>query len=84
MTRLRAAPHDFHERGLFVNHVEAPAVPVAKQRFRISLTADHTRDDIDQLLEGIDGVWATHVLPTGDGHASTLPDWRTRARSRRV
>ena len=70
-TDMRAAAHDFHRRGLFVNHAEAPAVPVAKQQFRVSLTADHTREDVDRLLEGIDAVWAVHVLPLSDG--GTLP-----------
>lgn len=72
-TDMRAAAHDFHRRGLFVNHVEAPAVPLAMQQFRVSLTADHTRADVDRLLEGVDAVWAAHVTPHGDGQAGRQP-----------
>ncbi len=72
-TDVRAAAHDFNERGLFLNHIEAPAVPTSEQRFRVSLTASHTRDDIDRLLEAVDAVWATHVRPLGDGQASGTP-----------
>jgi len=69
-TDVRAAAHDFHQRGLFLNHIEAPAVPTSQQRFRVSLTANHTRDDLDTLLEAVDAVWATHVRPLGDGAPS--------------
>lgn len=72
-TDVRAAAHDFNERGLFMNHIEAPAVPTSEQRFRVSLTSDHTRDDLDRLLETVDAVWATHVRPFGDGQAGTPP-----------
>ena len=66
-TDVRAAAHDFHRRGLFLNHIEAPAVPTSEQRFRVSLTAGHTRDDLDRLVEAVDDVWARHVRPLGDG-----------------
>jgi glycine C-acetyltransferase len=72
-TDVRAAAHDFHQRGLFLNHIEAPAVPTSQQRFRVSLTSDHTREDLDELLEGIDAVWAAHVLPVGGGTAIPEP-----------
>lgn len=62
-TDVRAAAHEFHRRGLFLNHVEAPAVPTTEQRFRVSLTAAHTREDLDRLLEGVDAVWDRHVRP---------------------
>lgn len=75
-TDVRAAAHDFHRRGLFLNHIEAPAVPTSEQRFRVSLTASHTRDDIDRLLEAVDAVWATHVRPLGDGLAGSGPSLR--------
>ena len=72
-TNVRAAAHEFNERGLFMNHIEAPAVPTSEQRFRVSLTSDHTRDDIDRLMEAVDAVWATHVRPLGDGQAGRPP-----------
>ena len=30
-----------------------PAVPVEKERIRISITADHTESDIDQLYDAL-------------------------------
>ena len=68
-TDVRAAAHDFNRRGLFLNHVEAPAVPTSQQRFRVSLTADHTREDIDRLLDAVDEVWAVHVPSRADAVA---------------
>jgi glycine C-acetyltransferase len=50
---IRAAARRFHELGIFLNAIEYPAVPMSQQRFRISLTADHMRNDIDRLAEGI-------------------------------
>ena len=55
---LRAAARAFHARGLFLNHIEYPAVKVSQQRFRISLMATHTTSDLDRLLTAIEEVWA--------------------------
>ncbi|SBV51947.1 2-amino-3-ketobutyrate CoA ligase [Xanthomonas bromi] len=44
-------------QGLFVNPVNYPAVPHGQARLRISLMGTHTRDDIDRLADGIDGLW---------------------------
>lgn len=54
---IRKAGVEFHELGIFVNSVEYPAVPLSQQRFRISVMANHTHEDIDRLLEAIDHVW---------------------------
>ena len=54
---IRKAAYKFHEMGIFVNSVEYPAVPLNQQRFRISLMANHTKKDIDRLLECIQEVW---------------------------
>ncbi len=54
---IRQAAHLFHTKGIFVNSVEYPAVAADQQRFRISIMASHTKDDIDRLLEVVDGVW---------------------------
>ena len=48
----------FHERGFFLNSVEYPAVPVSQQRFRVSIMATHTPEDIDRLVDAINEVWA--------------------------
>ena len=54
---IRAAAGRFHQAGIFLNAIEYPAVPLDEQRFRISVMADHTREDLDQLLETVGKVW---------------------------
>lgn len=56
---LREAAHRFHEAGIFVNSIEYPAVPISQQRFRVSLMATHTRQDIDRLLEVVGEIWSS-------------------------
>jgi glycine C-acetyltransferase len=63
---IRAMAFAFHRRGLFLNHVEFPAVPPSAQRFRISVMSEHTAEDLDRLLTGVEEVWAEHQ-PHGDG-----------------
>ena len=55
---LRAAGRFVHDAGVFANTVEYPAVPVKKQRFRFSVMATHTREDLDRLVEVVEEVWA--------------------------
>ena len=57
---IRKASHAFHELGIFLNSIEYPAVPISQQRFRISLMATHTRQDIDQLISSIEKVWKNY------------------------
>ncbi|ARA93967.1 hypothetical protein AWN76_012920 [Rhodothermaceae bacterium RA] len=54
---MRKATYFFHQSGIFLNPVEYPAVPIDKQRFRISLMATHTREDIDRLVEVVAEAW---------------------------
>jgi glycine C-acetyltransferase len=54
---IREAAFKFHQRGIFVNSIEYPAVPVSQQRFRISIMATHTREDIDKLMTVIEEIW---------------------------
>ncbi len=71
---IRAAAHAFHDRDLFVNHVEYPAVATSEQRFRLSVSADHTAADIRELIEGVEAVWAQFAPDTsGDGHIADEP-----------
>ncbi|MBP1657751.1 MAG: hypothetical protein H6Q31_2352 [Bacteroidetes bacterium] len=56
---IRLASRLFHEQGIFVNSIEYPAVPIAQQRFRISIMATHTGRDIDRLVDVVGRVWAT-------------------------
>lgn len=59
---IRKASYDFHKRGIFINSIEYPAVPVNQQRFRISVTAEHTKEDIDRLAETIEEVWNENLV----------------------
>jgi glycine C-acetyltransferase len=55
---IRKASLLFDQRNIFINPIEYPAVPVNSQRFRISLMASHTKQDIDQLAEVVEEVWS--------------------------
>ncbi len=54
---IRDASFEFHHRGIFINSIEYPAVPKSQQRFRISIMATHTKQDIDRLMEVIQEIW---------------------------
>ena len=54
---IRTASQLFHEKNIFINPIEYPAVPASCQRFRISFMATHTSEDIDRLEEAVDEVW---------------------------
>jgi len=56
---IRKAAYQFHQRRIFLNAVEYPAVPRHLQRFRISLMSDHTKEDLDRLITAIEEVWAS-------------------------
>jgi glycine C-acetyltransferase len=51
---IRKAANQFHKRGIFVNSIEYPAVPLSLQRFRISIMATHTKEDIDKLASAVE------------------------------
>src|SRR6202008_387389 len=48
--QIRKAAAWLDHRGIFLNAVEYPAVPLHEQRFRISLMCTHQQDEIDYLL----------------------------------
>jgi glycine C-acetyltransferase len=54
---IRNASFEFHQKGIFINSIEYPAVPKSQQRFRISIMATHTKEDIDRLMEAITEIW---------------------------
>ena len=54
---LRKSALQFHEKGIFLNPIEFPAVPSSKQRFRISIMATHTYEDLDRLAESVEEIW---------------------------
>jgi len=60
------AASKFQELGIFVNYVPYPAVPENEQRFRVSLMANHTNEDIDALVAAVEEVWATCGRRSGD------------------
>ncbi len=48
--KFREIAYALHSSGLFVNPIEPPAVPVGQERFRVSLMATHTEQDIDEAV----------------------------------
>jgi glycine C-acetyltransferase len=59
---IRKAAYALHEMGIFVNSIEYPAVPVREQRFRVSLMATHTKEDIDRLISAFSIIWEQYVV----------------------
>ena len=57
---VRKAAYEFHKQGIFLNSIEYPAVPINQQRFRISIMATHTKEDIDRLVECVENVWSDY------------------------
>lgn len=52
---------ELRRRGLFVAPVDYPSVPQEEVRFRASITAAHTRDDLDEALQILGEVMVPHV-----------------------
>ena len=59
---IREAAFKFQQRGIFLNSIEYPAVPVSHQKFRISIMATHTKEDIDKLKTAIEEIWDEYNL----------------------
>lgn len=56
---MRQANRALFKKGVFVNSIEYPAVPKNEERFRISLSAVHSKEDIDQLAYAMEEVLIT-------------------------
>jgi glycine C-acetyltransferase len=59
---MRRTNYYIHERGIFLNAIEYPAVREDKQRFRITFMAEHTREDIDRLVDVLEEAWHNPAL----------------------
>lgn len=57
--------------GFFAPAIRPPAVHAGECRIRFSVTADHTEDDIDQLLEAVRRL-TPNPLPVGEGPTRRL------------
>jgi glycine C-acetyltransferase len=53
------------DRGLFLSPVDYPSVPQDQVRFRASITAGHTRADLDEALNILSDVMAPRVRSCG-------------------
>lgn len=51
MKGLRKMTLELHRNNICVNSVPYPAVPHGSERLRISLTANHTRDQLDEAID---------------------------------
>ncbi|HEX9665635.1 MAG TPA: aminotransferase class I/II-fold pyridoxal phosphate-dependent enzyme [Thermodesulfobacteriota bacterium] len=53
---LRKMSKRIYEEGIFLNAVPYPAVPKGEERFRLSIMATHTKQDLDKTLEVLEKV----------------------------
>lgn len=56
--KFREIAYALHTSGLFVNPIEPPAVPAGQERFRVSLMATHTEEDINEAVAIIKNVFS--------------------------
>ena len=54
---------DALDSGYFVNAIFAPAVPPNLSRFRISVMASHTKEDMDGLVEFMKELFKKYNIP---------------------
>jgi glycine C-acetyltransferase len=54
--RVLAVAEKIQDRGLFLNPVTYPAVPKHKSRLRVSVSAAHTEEDLEQAVQTIAAV----------------------------
>jgi glycine C-acetyltransferase len=53
---LRKMSKRIHEEGVYLNAIPYPAVPKGESRFRLSIMATHTQEDLDKTLEVLEKV----------------------------
>jgi glycine C-acetyltransferase len=54
--KLKKMSREIHERGVFLNAIFFPAVPRDSSRIRLSLTSDHSVNDIDTAVGVLEEV----------------------------
>jgi glycine C-acetyltransferase len=54
--KLREMSIDIHNAGIYLNAIPYPAVPRGQARFRLTVIATHTREDLDRTLEVLSDV----------------------------
>jgi glycine C-acetyltransferase len=57
---FREVALELHHENLFINPIEAPAVPLGSERFRMSVMAIHTPEHIDQAVAILKRVFAKY------------------------
>ena len=60
---IRRVSARMHDAGIFVNAIEYPAVPEGLERLRVSVTSDHTPDDLHRLVEALDQAFEAEQVP---------------------
>lgn len=58
--KVRELCRDLHERNIYVNPVEYPAVPRRLARIRFSLMATHEKEHLDYALNNLEAVMRKH------------------------
>ncbi|RMG30608.1 MAG: 8-amino-7-oxononanoate synthase [Gammaproteobacteria bacterium] len=61
--RAQALSAALLEAGIWVPAIRPPTVPEGTARLRITLSAAHTREQVDRLLEALARAWAAHPAP---------------------
>lgn len=69
---LRRMSKRLHEEGVYINPVPYPAVPRHKTRFRATIMATHTREDLDYTLNVLEKVGKEFNI-IGKAKASSRP-----------
>ena len=55
-----AVMNALRERGLWVPAIRPPTVPEGTARLRIALSAAHSEQDVERLLQALAGLAASH------------------------
>ncbi|MBN9565870.1 MAG: 5-aminolevulinate synthase [Alphaproteobacteria bacterium] len=54
----QASHHLLTKHGIYIQPINYPTVPVGTERLRITVTPHHTDEMIDQLIVGLQDIWA--------------------------